>query len=268
MVTKIALIAGLLVGLTWYLATGHGAHTVSGPGQPAEGAGTVPVLVELFTSEGCSSCPPADELLMRLEKEQPVAGARIIALSEHVDYWNRLGWTDPYSSHAFSERQSRYATALSTEGAYTPQMIVDGKTEFVGSNQNSARAAIEKAAQRPKSEILLSTGGTVPAGSAIVKVAVQAPGLAAAGPVDILLAITEDGLLSNVSRGENAGRKLEHTAVTRRLITLGSAEPGRTFKAEQNVSLETSWRRDHLRAVVFAQERATRAVVAAADVSL
>src|SRR5213594_3831029 len=97
-----------------------------------------PVLVELFTSEGCSSCPPADALLARLEKSQPVAEAEIIVLSEHVDYWNRLGWRDPFSSVEFTLRQQRYTEGFRRDGAYTPQMVVDGRVEFVGSDERQA----------------------------------------------------------------------------------------------------------------------------------
>src|SRR5437870_9783817 len=91
-----------------------------------------PVVVELFTSEGCSSCPPADELLARLEREQPVANARVIALEEHVDYWNQLGWNDRFSNSLFRGRQNDYARFFRTENIYTPQMIVNGQAEFVG----------------------------------------------------------------------------------------------------------------------------------------
>jgi len=117
------------------------------------------VLVELFTSEGCSSCPPADVLLERLERSQPVSGAQIVVLSEHVDYWNRIGWADPYSSPAFSARQEQYARHFRTQGPYTPQMVVDGRSEFVGSDARTAESAIRAATKHPKSTIHIAEDG-------------------------------------------------------------------------------------------------------------
>src|SRR5258708_30693112 len=104
-----------------------------------------PVIVELFTSEGCSDCPPADVLLEKLIATQPIGGAEIIGLGQHVDYWDRLGWKDRFSSSALTNRQQLYQTRFGTESIYTPQMVVDGRTEFVGSDASAARKAIEKA---------------------------------------------------------------------------------------------------------------------------
>src|SRR5262249_1173683 len=110
--------------------------------------GRVPVIVELFTSEGCSSCPPADQLLSRLWDRQPVPGVRVIALEEHVDYWNQLGWTDPFSSALYRGRQNHYATKLLfTDKIYSPQMIVGGEVGFSGGNSKRAQDEIARAAQ-------------------------------------------------------------------------------------------------------------------------
>src|ERR1700758_1874902 len=102
------------------------------------------VIVELFTSEGCSSCPPADQLLKKLSEEQPIHGAQVVALEEHVDYWNHLGWRDPFSDVEFSRRQEQYSGVFRNDGVYTPQMIVDGQVEFTGSREGRAREAIER----------------------------------------------------------------------------------------------------------------------------
>src|SRR5262249_52322390 len=113
----------------------------------------VPVIVELFTSEGCSSCPPADALLARYESQQPVANAQIIALEEHVDYWNELGWVDPFSGKQWTNRQVEYAASLGNGNPYTPQMVVDGRTEFVGSRESQAHQVISRAASQPKTQV-------------------------------------------------------------------------------------------------------------------
>ena len=133
------LIAILLIALVFSVKNGA---------QPTSGQRT-PVLVELFTSEGCSSCPPADKLLIQLKQNQPVAGAEVIALGQHVDYWNSIGWADRFSSPQFSARQQQYADRLN-DGPYTPQMVVDGTTSVVGNDSNEVSRTIARAAAKSK----------------------------------------------------------------------------------------------------------------------
>jgi hypothetical protein len=232
-------------------------------------AARVPVVVELFTSEGCSSCPPADALLARLARTQPVEGAEIIALKLHVDYWNRLGWTDPFSSAAYSARQSRYAETFDTGSVYTPQMVVDGRAEFVGSAEAKALAAIAGAARAQKSPLELH----VAAEAGALTVNVRLPALAERTPgeaADVFLAITEDKLHSNVTAGENAGRALDHMAVVRSLRSLVRVQPGQPGDAPISVrfALDPAWKRDALRVVAFVQEEKSRHILAAASAPL
>jgi hypothetical protein len=226
----------------------------------------VPVVVELFTSEGCSSCPPADQFLMQLDKNQPVPGANVIILSQHVDYWNQLGWTDPYSSKAYSQRQDAYAVALHTDGPYTPQMIVDGRTEFNGTDMRKARAAIEQAARNPKAAVIVTPSAT-PEGARLQIHVDGADFSKVAGKADVMLAITENDLSNSVTRGENAGHNLSHNGVVRRLTQIGTANKD-GFTADPVVVLDKSWKRENLRAVVFLQDRTSRRVLGAAEVGL
>ncbi len=239
------------------------ARTTTRPVQaaPVATVGRTPVIVELFTSEGCSSCPPADALLSQLEKTQSVQGAEVIALGEHVDYWNHGGWADRFSSRQFSARQSDYATGFRKDTVYTPQMIVDGRTEFVGSDDDAARTAIAQAARQPKAQVLVTQAGDT------LSVRVDhLPASAKNDPAEVMLAITEDGLSSSVGGGENAGRRLAHSAVVRQLTPLGTASGG-VFTAAPSVKA-FSGRHGKLNAVVFVQERGSRLIVGAGEVSL
>jgi hypothetical protein len=233
-----------------------------------------PVVVELFTSEGCSSCPPADAALAQLQQTQPVAGAEVIALSEHVDYWNYIGWSDPFSSAAFSARQETYARALGQQDrVYTPQMIVDGQTEFNGSAMNKALEAIAKAARSPKADVRIVIPETkTQKDNQKVRLNVSVknvPPVDRSDVAEVIFALTEDKLLSNVTRGENSGRKLAHTAVVREMRALGHVDPvTKTFDSEKTVAIADGWKRDDLRVVVFVQERAHRRVLGAAVLNL
>lgn len=218
----------------------------------------VPVLVELFTSEGCSSCPPADALLEKLDELQPIPGAEVIALEEHVDYWDQQGWQDPYSSEQWTERQKKYAAARHDEGIYTPQMVINGRAEFVGSRERQAREQIEQAATQPELEISVVSLDSGKKDTAEFKISVSAlPGTADKENADVWLAVTETGLHSAVTRGENAGHELHHAAVVRSLRKIGSAERGKEplFTGQPTIKLEHAWNRRNLRAVVFVQEK-------------
>ena len=242
-----------------------------GAASPAPAAARRAVLVELFTSEGCSSCPPADALLARLDGTQPVEGAEVIPLALHVDYWNHLGWSDPFSSRQFSERQGEYAAAFGKDQVYTPQMVVDGVREFNGGNAALAQEAVAKAAREPKGAVLITRAPSQSGGFVRVTARIEDfPKPTGGEAAEVLLAVTESGLASDVARGENTGRRLTHVGVVRSLKSLGGLPepPGTTFKAETEVPVEKGWRRENLRAVVFAQERGTRRVLAAGSLKL
>jgi hypothetical protein len=198
----------------------------------------------LFTSEGCSSCPPADELLIRMQKDH---GQRIIPLSFHVDYWDYIGWKDPFASREFTQRQERYNRALGEGSNYTPQMIVDGREAFVGSDASKAKAAIQRAT--PSSKVSIH----VHRDQAGLKLSIPNLGLLKAS-AELMLFITEDDLQSRVQRGENGGRLLHHTAVVREARRLRSVEPG-AGPIELVIPLKTSelWKQDALRAVILLQ---------------
>jgi hypothetical protein len=228
----------------------------------------VPVIVELFTSEGCSSCPPADTLLAKLETLQPVANAEILALEEHVDYWNGPGWTDPFSSEEWTQRQRDYAAALRTGSVYTPQMIVNGRAEFVGSRGQESLRAVTEAARQGKldASITAENGGK----KAMQQFAVRFGKLAATSPgnkAEVWFAITETGLHSSVTGGENAGQALQHASVVRLLKKIGAADPDKdpSFTGEYKVSFDGRWKLPNLRAVAFVQEKTGLRILGAAS---
>lgn len=231
----------------------------------------VPVIVELFTSEGCSSCPPADLLLARLEKAQPVAGARVIALEEHVDYWNQLGWVDPFSAPHYRGRQNDYALAFHTENIYTPQMVVNGQVEFVGDDGNRAYQVIgaAKQAQTTLVDLKSATNAKEPD---LVDLSVQVTNPKNPKPhaADVYLAVTESDLESQVLRGENAGRRLRHAPVVRSFGIIGRIDPrgSNVGQITNTLRLPREWKRENLHAVVFVQEHDSMRITGAAVAEL
>jgi hypothetical protein len=231
------------------------------PGPTSSAVARNPVLIELFTSEGCSSCPPADVLLAQLDRFQPVPSADLIVLSEHVDYWDDIGWKDPYSSHQFSLRQADYARRFRLGEPYTPQMVVDGNSQLVGSDERQAVQAIQNAAKVDKFRISLSAP-RLEANSLTVHVEVGETSGAGAKHTSgqVWIALADDMDQSNVRRGENAGRILKHVAVVRTLAQVGTVEGNSTFSKDLTVSAGNA-NLQNLRVVAILQESATGKVL-------
>ena len=245
----------------------HKAEKTSGA-EPKSADNPSPVVVELFTSEGCSSCPPADALLVKLTERQRSEQERVVALEEHVDYWDQLGWKDPFSSHEWTGRQESYAATFSRGNVYTPQMVVDGRVEFVGSREGEARRVIEEQARKPKASVSVTQANSSDGKERFsVHVGKLADSRADDTP-EVWLAVTETGLHSEVTRGENAGEDLHHAAVVRTLRKIGVAnakDPETSFAGEATVAFDRGWKRDNVRAVVFVQEKNSREIVGAAE---
>jgi hypothetical protein len=245
------LLAASLAAAGWAARSG-----VARPLPPADGT-AVPVVVELFTSEGCSSCPPADRLLADLVAEQPVAGALVIGLSEHVDYWDRLGWKDPFSDGRYTGRQLAYGMRAGAADVYTPQMVVDGGPGFVGSDRSAALEAVRAAAAANKAPVVLAWADGD-------RLSVNVAAGAAWANALVMAALSEDGVVSHVDRGENAGRVLSHTGVTRQLSEIGRTDRTGAFARTLTLGPDGSWRRASLHAVVFVQARNAGPILGAA----
>ena len=243
------------------------------PAAAPAGGSLKPVVVELFTSQGCSSCPPADAVLRTLERNQPVAGVLVVPLSEHVDYWNRLGWRDPFSSPRFSARQRAYADALDIPGLFTPMLVVDGRFVVIGSESGDVRRAIVEAATARKTPVAVQVAGQ--AASRVVEVTATVGPAAppdVEGETEVWLAITETGLATDVMGGENLFRRLQHTGVVRHLERLQSGTipaPGApAWRITRRLRIEADWKRSNLRAIVFLQDTRTSAIRGASTVSV
>ncbi len=233
-------------------------------------ADRTPVIVELFTSEGCSSCPPADSVLRDLAVAQPVAGAEIIALGEHVDYWDGLGWRDRFSSPALTRRQQAYGGALRVESIYTPQLVVDGQAELVGSDAGAARRAIDRASRLPHGRLALEVTADVPESAHATLTIANVPSPTRDDRDEVILAVVEDRLSSDVRGGENRGRTLVHAAVVRSLETVGALDARATGGsiAVPRIPIARDWVRAHLTIVAFVQEVRRRRIVASAAQAL
>lgn len=222
------------------------------------------VIVELFTSEGCSSCPPADAMLRRIDLKQTSAGQLIVGISEHVTYWNYLGWNDPFSSPEFTHRQNVYAARMSPEGSYTPQMVVNGREQFVGGDADALQKALRDEARQAHLDLSILSSARSSSGLD-VKFSIAGE---ASRPLDIFAVLTDDVDWSNVRRGENGGRLLQHVSVARSLVRVatvkGAAQQSVHIAFPDGFHLDGS--AHHL--ILFAQQQHQGAIEGAATTAL
>jgi hypothetical protein len=223
------------------------------------------VLIELFTAEGCSSCPPADHFLAELDAAQPIPGARLIVLSEHVDYWDQQGWPDPYASKAFTERQAAYDRNLRIREPYTPQFIIDGAMDMRLSRRDRIGELLRAAAAAAKIPVSIESvsigGGAAPVISGVVRI----EGITGDRPCDLFVGVALDHADTQVLRGENRGKHLAHVAVLRDLVRVGAVKPGAASRQSFSLELQPGLDGSVLRIVAFVQRPGPGAVLGAAE---
>jgi hypothetical protein len=238
---RIAAWSSLILGTALAI---HPSHAANPPDAP------VPILLELFTSEGCSSCPPVDEFVRHMDESQPVAGAQLIVLSEHVDYWDQDGWKDKYSSAQFTERQNGYVHAMNLQTAYTPQMVLDGYIELKGSSSDIEQT-FAKELKVAKIPIRVASAKIDAPGQLKVKVEADAPEKHGG---TVWVAVALDHAASQVSAGENSGKQLQHVAVVEELRKVGKLDKGKPFSQDVAVKLKPDTDPKNLRIIAFVQE--------------
>jgi len=230
-------------------------------GKASAPAGKGVAVVELFTSEGCSSCPPADELLLQIARDARQSKRAIYPLAFHVDYWDDLGWKDPYGSGAYSKRQNEYVAAFSGEGPYTPEMVVNGRVGFVGSRREQAEQEISKAlGQAASADVQIVSANSMPDGHVSVMIHVRG-----ANPSDrVVAALVQREIDHHVGAGENSGRTLHHAEVVRGLATA----PVRDGNVQLSLRAPADLTRGKGSVVIFIQVPRTLAITGAARIDI
>ena len=228
--------------------------------QPRAASEDTPVVLELFTSEGCSSCPPADELLSRIGALTP----GVIPLAYHVDYWDSLGWSDPFSSSQWTMRQVEYVRAMQLSGSYTPQIVINGRWQCVGSDPNLLTRAIATARATPPPGVVTVRAMPPAAGSHKLNVSVSAHIMRTAGDKSLIVvvAIYENGLMAKIDGGENSGHRIRYDYTVRKIIPAFELRPtaGSALENELSVDLDPSWKLDHLGVAAFIQDETSLAI--------
>ena len=242
---------------TLFAQSAHGENNSATPT-------SVPVLVELFTSEGCSSCPPADVILQKLDEFQPISGAQLIVLSEHVTYWDHDGWRDPNSSPIFTERQSSYETVLGEKEPYTPQFVIDGDRSVSLDHPQFLEEALNKAKTETKVPLSISHVALDPSNPTTVLAHVESAGYFEKHNADVYVAVALNHMQSQVLRGENGGKQLEHIAVVQQLSKIGKLSKGKSFAQDVRVKLKPGKQLKDVRLIAFAQQSGPSKLVGAA----
>jgi len=221
---------------------------------------TAPVLVELFTAEGCSSCPPADAFLMQLDAHQPIPGVQLIVLSEHVTYWND-SWPDPFASGHLTARQEDYVRVLKRPSPYTPQFIVDGTAEIHLNDPREIEPIFRAAAANPRIPVSVASVKVESGTPAHLSGEIEVDGNSEQHKADVYLVLALDRIETKVLRGENRGKTLAHVAVVEYLSKVGRLNPGQKFDQTFRVPLERELASNDARLVVFVQEAGAGRVI-------
>jgi len=223
------------------------------PKAVAQTNSATPILLELFTSEGCSSCPPADAFVQQLDKSQPISGAQLIVLSEHIDYWNHDGWKDPYSSSSITDRQIDYVRAMKLKEPYTPQIIVDGTTELRGDQQQMFQA-LQKDVSAPRISLRLDSVSEDGKAPPDLKGHIDIEPSAEKHNADVYVAVALAHAESQVSSGENSGKHLTHIDVVQEIKKVGKLDKNNHFSQDFQLKLQPGTDPNNIRVVAFVQE--------------
>jgi len=256
-----AYICRFLFPLLSTLALSPLGQTQAAPSKPAEAS---PVLIELFTSEGCSSCPPADIILQRLDDFQPIAGAQLIVLSEHVTYWDHDGWKDPNSSQALTDRQSAYETKLGEKEVFTPQFVIDGAHEVHIEHIEQMEDILNKAKVEPRIPMRIADVKVDPADPAVLRAHIETDANELNNG-DVYVAVALNHVESQVLKGENGGKHLVHVAVVQQLTKVGKLAKGKSFTQDVQLKLKPGTDPMNVRLVAFVQESGPGKLLGAAQ---